>query len=160
MAFGHAMQSVDKDAATVATRQDAKSDSSIADGDVSVLNRSMMARLKNCVDTGTTDGDMSMSFSAMSLAKSNNAKSTSILSSQRDSDADQGTVIVVPTKILPASAHAGDAIPPSVNTVCNDQSHHQGLPTMSTQPLPELVPASLVATTQRHRTITSVSTVL
>ena len=154
------MQSVDKDTATVSTPQDAKSDSFVAGGDNSVLNRSMMARLKNCVDTGTTDGDMSMSFSAMSLAKSNNAKSTSILSSQRDSDADQGTVIVVPTKILPASAHAGDAIPPSVNTVCNDQSHHQGLPTMSTQPLPELVPASYITETRHHRTNTSVSTLL
>ena len=154
------MQSVDKDTATVSTPQDAKSDSSIADGDNSALNQSMMARLKNSVDTGTTDDDMSVSFPAMSLAGSNNAKSTSILSSQRDSDADQGTVSVVPTKILPASVPAGDAIPPSLNTVRNDRSDHQGLPTMSTQPLPELVPASLVATTQRHRTITSVSTLL
>ena len=159
MAFGHAMQSVDKDTATVSTPQDAKSDSSIADGDNSALNQSMMARLKNCVGTGTND-DMKVALSAMSLAGSDNTESTSIPLSQRDSDADQGTVIVVPTKILPASVPAGDAIPPSVNTVCNDQSHHQRLPTMSTQPLPELLPASVVTTTQHHRAIASVSTLL
>ena len=149
--------------------QDPASVLNSSNGDVAAVDqqddnssdRLMTARLDNSINPTTpTDDDMSESFPAMSLAGSNNIKSPSILSSQRDSDADQGTVIVVPTKILPASAHAGDAIPPSVNTVCNDQSHHQRLPTMSTQPLPELLPASVVTTTQHHRAIASVSTLL
>ena len=94
--------------------------------------------MKNIADTETPDGGMSVSFSTMSSAKSNNTKSTSNPSSKRNRDAYKEKTIIVPNMPPPARVETGDTRHPSLNTAPNNQSGQQGPPAASTAPFHEI----------------------
>ena len=113
----------DNVAATVGQQDDNSSD------------RSTMAGLVAIIDPTPSDDDMSMSFSAMSSANGNNAKSTSDPSSKPDMDADQGKTIAISEKPPPASVHAEDTVQP-LATQQTTTPNQQGPPVVSTEAVP------------------------
>ena len=123
-AVWHAMQRIKS--VQVPVPQDPNPGDTAGKQDDGSSDRSMAARMKNNFDPKSTDGDMSVSFSAMSLADTNNTNVNQ--SSKPDSDVKQGNTIVVPNMPPTAPVRAGDTPHPSLKTAQNDQSGQQGPP--------------------------------